>query len=466
MYWPSGQYLTTASITNLHNVRHRGSGSVKRGSALFYVEPGKSNSNIIYVATTGNANNDGLSASQPINTMQGGLNAMESYGPVLNGSWTLQVAAGTYAEEVTTGLRSANAVNIKGPDVSGGVPTVILDGGSGARSFGIYAGPYINFNVFDIKAQNYSAYGFVAHNASMMNLYNCHSSGSTEAQANAEDRSRLYILGGIYNGGKYGVRIYSQSTGSIRKDTRYNTAAQFNNATAAGIYIRENSNARADDFTSNGCGIAANAANGRLHIVNATITNAPVACQADRGGEMYDDGVTYGTGVTVRRRRLSGGRFLAQSSAVSENSFINTAELVHTGSTTLATLWQGPSIEALELSNPGRAIEVEIRGKWGSGATATTLYIALEGSTGNLSQVNSPTNSPNVFVIRAVIIPRGVNSQLVHTELFTHAAASFTATAAPRTVDVSTDRAIQVRALLGNSADSVTIDYIKITRLG
>ena len=181
---------------------------------------------------------------------------------------------------------------------------------------------------------------------------------------------------------------------------------------------------------------------------------------------MYDDNVTYGSGVVTRRKRLSGGRFLAQSNGPSQNaSAVNTA-IVHTGTTTLTTLWTGPVIEAFELNNPDQSIEVEIRGKWGSGTTATTIYVALEGATGNLAQVNSPLNSPNVFVIRAVIVSRGVNSQLVHTELLTHAAASLTATSVARTADVSTDRAIQVRAALGANENTLTIDRIKVTRLG
>ena len=91
LYWPDGTYLTTASITNFHNVTHFGPGGLQRGLDTFYISPSSSTTNRIYVATSGDANNDGLSSSQPIETLQSAIDKLPKYGPVLKGTWQLNL---------------------------------------------------------------------------------------------------------------------------------------------------------------------------------------------------------------------------------------------------------------------------------------------------------------------------------------------------------------------------------------
>ena len=97
MYWPVGTFLTTATIPNFHDVRHRGPGIVKRSSTLFYVEPKRGQQNNLYVSTAGNDANDGLTTSQPTLTLQQAIDNLNLYTPLL-GHWIISMAAGTYAE--------------------------------------------------------------------------------------------------------------------------------------------------------------------------------------------------------------------------------------------------------------------------------------------------------------------------------------------------------------------------------
>jgi len=137
LYWPDGTYLTTASIANFHDVRHFGPGIVKRGSDTFPVHPKSTDSNTIYFSASGSSANDGLSSSEP-KTFQTALDALENYGPVLNGSWTLKGAAGTYTNAAVTlpdvqtaGLK---VLKIQGPAVSvtaGASVCFIRNGGAG-----------------------------------------------------------------------------------------------------------------------------------------------------------------------------------------------------------------------------------------------------------------------------------------------------------------------------------------------
>ncbi|MGH0265129.1 hypothetical protein NKY45_27285 [Sinorhizobium meliloti] len=120
VYW-TNTYVTTASIASLHSVRHFGPGLIKRGSDLFPVQPKNTDSNTIYFSASGSSANDGLSSSEP-RTFQAALDALENYGPVLNGSWTLKGAAGTYTnaavtlpDVATSGLK---VLKVQGPAVS------------------------------------------------------------------------------------------------------------------------------------------------------------------------------------------------------------------------------------------------------------------------------------------------------------------------------------------------------------
>ena len=117
LYWPTGTYVTTETIPNLHNVRHFGAGVIKRGSDLFYPNPQRGQVNQIYISTTGSNSNDGLSSSQPKQTLQSYADLLLNYTPLL-GEWIGVVEAGTYARirYSDDGIISEMPVKLKGPD--------------------------------------------------------------------------------------------------------------------------------------------------------------------------------------------------------------------------------------------------------------------------------------------------------------------------------------------------------------
>lgn len=145
LYWPEGTYVTSSSIANLHNVKHIGPGVIKRGSDTFEVDPIYADANIIYVAASGgNDSNDGLSSSQALATIQQAFTNILNYGPVLNGSWTIQLAAGTYTHttsavcQIST-VNTAKRLIIVGPTLTQGSSQKInfyMENMSGAFSAG------------------------------------------------------------------------------------------------------------------------------------------------------------------------------------------------------------------------------------------------------------------------------------------------------------------------------------------
>jgi hypothetical protein len=138
----TGVYLTTATIPNLHDVRHIGTGTITRGSDTFQPAPVVSNTNNIYVSASGTIGNDGLSASQPMASVDEYRATIIKYG-FLEGTWHCKFAAGTYSGATQrsvsfNAIPARNPLQFSGPDVSGhpNVPTAIFDS-AGGGGYGI-----------------------------------------------------------------------------------------------------------------------------------------------------------------------------------------------------------------------------------------------------------------------------------------------------------------------------------------
>jgi hypothetical protein len=204
LYWPDGTYTTTASISNLHLVRHRGPGAIQRGSDMFYVEPKENQSNVLYVGTGGVDTNDGLSASQPSLTIQKSFDVLAKYRP-LNGAWAVDIAAGTYSEAVTLpSYLNANDdyLEIRGPSQATvqTVPTVIISyPGSGLIGMDLNLGNKVK--VKDIKFANWQGSAITGLNIDdhgVLWAYNVHTIACR--QGIVGNGSRLYVQGGIISG--------------------------------------------------------------------------------------------------------------------------------------------------------------------------------------------------------------------------------------------------------------------------
>ena len=222
LYWPDGTYLTTATVPNFHDVKHYGPGVVTRGGDSFYIAPASSTTMKLYVATTGSDSNDGLTPSQPLLTTQAAFDRLKNYGSVLEGNWTIEVAAGTYtAETYVFGLRSRNAITLKGPSVGGhpNVPTAFIDGTTpGSRGIGLYFQGYMNVIVQDIKVQNWPAgtgLGIIFDYHCIGYCQNVHTENCGYIGIQASINSRVAISGGIHDGANYNITAYGLSEVTI-----------------------------------------------------------------------------------------------------------------------------------------------------------------------------------------------------------------------------------------------------------
>jgi hypothetical protein len=291
LYWPPGTYLTTATIANLHSVKHRGPGVIKRGSDLFPAEPGADDENTLYVSTAGTG--DGLSSSQPMSEAAL-FAALPNYGPVLNGQWACWFAAGTYNSTGNTveGLRSLNRIEFYGPSVgaSPAVPTAIFDGsGAGSDACGMYFRDGMNVYIKDVKFQDFdpsgNGCGVAADELSKLYVENVHTTTCANG-IDVETGSRLYVKGGIHAGNElYNIRAYANcvvtighggagtSGGSYVGDNRPQIGAVVNGG-GAGILVTNDSNGHIDYCDINGV----TGSGGGVQVVNQSRVHL-VSCQ-------------------------------------------------------------------------------------------------------------------------------------------------------------------------------------------
>ena len=297
LHYPDGTYLTTSSITNLHNVRKTGSGAINRGSDTFYVQPRGTQSNTLYVSTSALLANDGLSSSQPT-TPKRASEWLSNYGAVLEGIWTIEFAAGTYNQTNTgfdvnfAGFKSQNRVIFRGPSVgdSPAVPTAIFDGtGGGDYEHGLRLGG-IGFKVTvqDLKFQNFTSnntrIGLVGENEVDFFTSNIHADNCDWCGVYAFNTVRARNTGGILNNCRSGfIANATQCTASYITVT---------NATESGIYWSRGAQGHIDycDITDCAVGVIVGE-NSRVDTVDDTFTNCDYALRTQTGGVFGEGGV-------------------------------------------------------------------------------------------------------------------------------------------------------------------------------
>jgi hypothetical protein len=419
LYWPAGQAVSTANIPNFHSVRHWGPGAVKRGSAVFYVQPDEGQTNTLNIATTGNSANDGLGASQPMATFQNAFDALKNYGPTLNGTWQVQAAAGTYT--ISTGAQthstpSLNRVIIKGPAVGGhpNVPTCIIDGGGNQASYlhGLNMdGIGVRVQVQDIKFQAFTEasgntrIGLVGANGADLYANNVHTANCSWTGIDAKECEQVRITGGIFDSGAdgaYGFISDSSHSSFGYGSTSLATGPIVRNAKSAGVYWSTGSQGHCDYVTFEDCAVAFLCAeNSRCDTVGNSYKRNTVAKRAITGGwfasggaaENFNNGGADANGTNLEFKAYSGD--ISEGSVQGSGSWqrtafdrtLRSASGIVTG--TFATVYTLP---AYRLQGVGKALRVRSFGVY-TVTAGSTLTINIGGMAVTLAVPAAATNA-------------------------------------------------------------------------
>lgn len=354
MWWPTGIYLTTTSLANLHTIKHMGPGIIKRGTNLFYpsimtgteqVEAGidqvEAFTNKLYVDSavsdavapgTALSTNDGLSSSQPVTLSQ--INGiLSNYGPHLAGNWKVYfVAARTIYENCTIdNLSSENWIHFIGYTPGGApnyTPTTVLDGSAGtghaAKGVGMYFRYGMRVKVKDIMFQNYtlatSTVGLLLESRSDGYFYNIHSTGNSYCGIKVSDGCHFYLTGGRHvSNGEYHIVCYGNVLASIGYNGDTLPRPYFGtilNTGSGGIYFVNQVSGHIDycDFEN----IAASGGaiqlqnSSRAHTIDCTFATNYYNIRMDNGST-YFDGPTSTFGATTTGTSVAAWGFSVRS---------------------------------------------------------------------------------------------------------------------------------------------------------
>ena len=302
--WPDGTYLTTASIANFHSISHLGAGVVSRANNLFQITPKNLEQNSIYVATTGADSNDGLSASQPFQTIQAAFNAVGNnwISAMREGRWRIVLAAGTYARATfPTAPTTANRLRVIGPDVSLGVPTAIINGNAESSVSGLRFGAITGVEVRDIKLINFPGTlgcGILADGAVDLYTYNVHVDGAGWCGINLNAGGQIRTQYGIVENCRYGVRTYSNPTVTIGYNSTI-TPMIIRNCTETGVYCQNGSMGHVDYCAISNCPVGIELVNSsRVHVVETTISGCAIGIRPISNSTYIKTNVTF-TGNTL-----------------------------------------------------------------------------------------------------------------------------------------------------------------------
>lgn len=196
----------------------------------------------IYVSTTGDDGNDGLTEENAVATIQAAIDIWAD-NKYKSGSWTIHVAAGTYTEgAVADQIITPNELVIEG-ELSGGSPITIIDGTSAVNNNGLNFNSGVRARIKNIKVQDFSGSGIVFQNGSHGIIDTCDSENNAFVGFGANESSTLDIIGtcniDVPTGAK-GIRYYRQCSGSW-SDAANTITIDGGGNVADGVEIRDNS---------------------------------------------------------------------------------------------------------------------------------------------------------------------------------------------------------------------------------
>jgi len=216
LYWPDGTYLTTATISNFHDIHHVGRGVVSRNSALWYITPNTASEvNTLFVKSGGLTATDGLSEATPT-TWAGAFAKLRNWGHATGkGQWRIQVIGTVTFQGVrfTNMPTFAYRLQIFGQRDGSNNITAILDGSTATEAYCFRADEdasqkYLHFK--DIQFQNWTpgdenGGGIVAwHNIDVFVEF-CKFVNSGRGVWFASGRARVYdcVLEDVFRGTYY-----------------------------------------------------------------------------------------------------------------------------------------------------------------------------------------------------------------------------------------------------------------------
>ncbi|MFB5195220.1 right-handed parallel beta-helix repeat-containing protein [Neobacillus sp. KR4-4] len=264
----------------------------------------------IYVSTTGNDKNNGLSKSAPLQTVQRAFDTIKNNYSVIDGKIIVDLEAGKYEQSASiSNVISKNRIEIIGKKDANGIPTVKFDGGRKENlPYALSFSDYMSVTVQDIKVQNFAnslgRSGIVAQTYTNLWAKNVHVENCGFAGINMDIFTRLYVEGGIIENCRVGIRIYSNSVCTIGFNNPTQSYKDPNhtiikNCTETGVLLYNMSTGHLDYSELDGNRVGLTIQNSsRLHVMKNWIINSKVVgVNVTASSTWYNDDNLYENNV-------------------------------------------------------------------------------------------------------------------------------------------------------------------------
>ncbi len=479
LYWPAGDWTAAASVPGLWEVEHCGPGRLLRGAATLPFSPGESDEIALYVDPTGNDANDGLTTTAPLLTIQRAVDIFVAHGS--RGRWTINLAAGTYTENVSVSSLTPMEfpLDVRGPSVGGhpNVPAAVIEAAVTANDvFALSDSAWCR--LYDVQLSGATTGAGVNVQRGRCTLANVHIEGCLGGVVN-QHGATLGAVGGIWSGlgkatvGGIGYASFYNATHSLVAASQ--AAALVIEDYEKGLLINEGAQGHLDYTVVQDCatGIQWQRGAGACNTDSMTIKRCDVGIEARN--QWFNNGITFGTGAdanTVNVRCAGDApEFDFRTSDYSSRTRRlqqTTYDVSHTGTVAATQVWTFTDLRPWMISEGGDLCEIVA--VLSNAATLGTVGVSVflwDGTTEDfLSGVALPIGTTNAQ-IRALIHFSGAAVQRSSVAAIHNAGALCGAygTGALNLKDKT--GALRIKITLSNAADTVTFCFIELnTTLG
>lgn len=445
-----GDYTTLNDITEFHDIKKSGLGTIRIGVDRWYITPNRNTTTKIYVNKSGSDTNSGISSSTSVLTIQKAVDIINQYGPI-KGRTQVIIGAGIYNEKVIIpdGLaQNSNYLEFKAPSVVGvrGDPaswpeTAAVLSGTGLSGDGFDVGMYNKvyveylllkdwFNpVVGTVSQVVSA--LMVKRFSLLYTYGVSCIGNGYSNIYVTPQGSAVVTGGILDGARFSI---NNTGGRLSMTANSSTYSVIRNALEYGLYAKHESSSVLDYVEFDNCGNVSGAAtygaalfayksNTSIDTRNCKFTRNNIVYHQRSGGHIATEIPTtdiYGSGVEANAR-------IFKITGFSDNDVLNYRSLAgrelcrvfspaSTSSTTTTTVLDNiTSMIPMYFESVDQYMEIEIYGaaNTGTGVVRPTWTSTTPANFG----FGVFTVAPNTkFKIKLLIYPTGKSSQFVQFE--------------------------------------------------
>jgi hypothetical protein len=405
-------------LTNVQSVTYNGvSTKFNNQSTTLYVAP---DSSVVSL-------NNGLTVDQPIKLTDVAIifNSLKTAFPILMGTWTIQLAQGTYQSNglnhmfFLADIRSQNTIEFKGANVTtiGDIPTTVLDGKINGTQYmhGMYF-QNIDVKISNIKFQNFTegttpniatgTRGGLVFSGTTGKIvtYNVHTYNCSWGGVVNQGIPRMYVQGGKFEYCRYGIVSMFNTTvtigynGSSGFPDSQNT--QIINCTESGVILQSQSNGHVDYcvFDGNANRALSITTSSEVNGVSNTFRNNNIAVSGQTNSRFLNTGCIF-TNNTQDYETFASGEVEQSSNTTFRKRNVGT--LIETATNFINTAPSGggvlltQSIPASSLYGRGKTLEFILFGRLINAGT-NTCVLNIKASDSATPQNNVTLQSINI----------------------------------------------------------------------